>query len=388
VDRILVIDDEIGPRMSLRMLLKNEFEVHCAESVAEGLERFRAARPDAVILDIRMPVVSGIEGLREIRRLDPDVAVIMLTGFATVETAQEALRLGATDYLRKPFDAEELVKTVRANVDRARLNRRRSRALADLQAMNRQLATELSERERMAKMGLASAAFAHDLRNPLSCVLGYFSLLSEQLRAFGDAPRDAEGAPESFGAYLDLIERNLSRCRELTEVWHGIGREDPSALLPTRVGPLLEALVEDLRGDEAAVDRELRIAPGPAEAEVRADSAQLRRALANVLRNALQAVAPKTGRVEAGWRVAGGECAIEIRDNGRGIPEEALEKVRTPFFTTKAVEGGTGLGLYIAGEVARKHGGRLDLRSRPGEGTTVTIVLPAAGPAPAPGGAA
>src|SRR5450759_5628279 len=106
--RVLVIDDEMGPRESLRILLKVECEVLCAPSVEEGLRLFRASPPDLVIMDIRMPDRNGIEGLREIRKLDPLVSVIMLTGYGALETAQEALRLGANDYLKKPFDTGDM----------------------------------------------------------------------------------------------------------------------------------------------------------------------------------------------------------------------------------------------------------------------------------------
>src|SRR3712207_2851891 len=91
--QVLVIDDEVGPRESLRMLLKPNYEVHTANSVEAGIRLLREKRPDAIVSDIRMPGTNGIDGLRRIREIDPHVAVIMLTGFGALETAQEALRL-------------------------------------------------------------------------------------------------------------------------------------------------------------------------------------------------------------------------------------------------------------------------------------------------------
>ena len=104
--QVLVIDDEVGPRESLRMLLKPNYQVHTANSVEAGIRLLREKKPDAIVSDIRMPGTSGIDGLRRIREIDPHVAVIMLTGFGALETAQEALRLGANDYISKPFDAQ------------------------------------------------------------------------------------------------------------------------------------------------------------------------------------------------------------------------------------------------------------------------------------------
>jgi DNA-binding NtrC family response regulator len=121
--QVLVIDDEMGPRESLRMLLKPIYQVHTADSVEIGLKLLSEKKPDAIVMDIRMPGVTGIEGLRRIRQIDPHLSVIMLTGFGALETAKEALRLGATDYISKPFDAREMRETIGRNVERTRVQR-------------------------------------------------------------------------------------------------------------------------------------------------------------------------------------------------------------------------------------------------------------------------
>ena len=103
--KVLVIDDENGPRESLKMVLKYDYEVFLADRVAGGVELLREKEPDLVIMDIRMPEKSGIEGLQEIREINPFVSIVMLTGYGELETAQQAIRFGANDYLQKPFDA-------------------------------------------------------------------------------------------------------------------------------------------------------------------------------------------------------------------------------------------------------------------------------------------
>src|ERR1700680_5338286 len=106
--QILVIDDEIGPRESLRMLLKPNYQVHTADCVEAGIKLLKEKQPDTIVMDIRMPGMTGIEGLRKIREIDRHLSVIMLTGFGALETAKEALRLGADDFLSQTFEPHEM----------------------------------------------------------------------------------------------------------------------------------------------------------------------------------------------------------------------------------------------------------------------------------------
>src|SRR3978361_1378191 len=179
--KVLVIDDEIGPRESLRMLLKPNYEVPPSAPVDAGIRLLPEKHPDAVITDIRMPGTNGIDGLRRIREIDPHVAVIMLTGFGALETAQEALRLGANDYINKPFDAHEMRDVISRNVERPRVHRTGENAAGEVRELNNRLLKELAQKERLASLGQASAEFVHDLGNPLTIVWGYVQLLAKKL---------------------------------------------------------------------------------------------------------------------------------------------------------------------------------------------------------------
>jgi len=181
-DRILVIDDELGPRESLRFLFKDEYDVVCADSVDAGVAELKKQKPDVIIMDIKMPKKSGIEGLKEIRDIDSDISVIMLTGFGSLETAQEAIRHGANDYVKKPFDANEMREIVRKYVDKTRMGRGRLGACSELEALNQQLQSELANKEHLAQLGQASSEFVHDIKNPLSVICGYVQLLMDQLQ--------------------------------------------------------------------------------------------------------------------------------------------------------------------------------------------------------------
>jgi len=210
--QVLVIDDEIGPRESLRMLLKPNYQVHTADCVEAGLKLLKEKQPDTIVMDIRMPGVNGIEGLRKIREIDPHLSVIMLTGFGALETAKEALRLGANDYISKPFDTGEMRDIIGRNVERTRVHRASERAASEISELNNRLLKELAQKERLASLGQASAEFVHDLGNPLTIVWGYVQLLAKKLEQSenGGAMQNATSIKE-----LKIIEQNVRLCREL-----------------------------------------------------------------------------------------------------------------------------------------------------------------------------
>src|SRR6202030_2390860 len=217
--QVLVIDDEMGPRESLRMLLKPDYNVHTADCVDAGIRLVHEKRPDTVVMDIRMPGVTGIEGLRKIREIDPHLSVIMLTGFGALETAQEALRLGANDYINKPFDAGEMRKVVGRNVERTRVHRAGERPAAEIKELNNRLLKELAQKERLASLGQASAEFVHDLGNPLTIVWGYVQLLAKKL----EQSEKENGAKSQNAKELQIIEQNVRLCRELLTMWQSYG---------------------------------------------------------------------------------------------------------------------------------------------------------------------
>lgn len=371
--KVLVIDDELGPRESLRILLKKEYEVHCADSVLRGLELLKEHQPDLVIMDIRMPGMSGIDGLREIRALDPLVAVIMLTGFGALETAQEALRLGASDYLKKPFDTKEILEVIRQNIRRTEVNRKRVHTEHELQELNSRLVAELAKKDRMASLGQASAELVHDLRNPLTVVLGYVQILSEDLNK---ARETHAGQGESNVEYIDIIEKSIQRCRDLIDTWQDLGRKSQRQPQPIHPARILAELVKSQRPLVAARRVALDLGVQDEECQVLGDATQLTRAIQNIVGNAIEALHEQGGRVEIRGERRDNQYAVVVKDDGVGISPENLAHVFEPYFTTKSGKKGTGLGLFITRKIVEDHRGHIDVGSHCGEGTSVTIWLP------------
>ena len=157
--RILVIDDERGPRESLRMILKEQYEVALAEAPLEGLRLVEEFQPDVVFLDIRMPQMHGTEVLRRIKELDDTIEVAMVTAYADVESAQQAVRLGAIDYLNKPFGMNEVMRVAERALARRSERREQAAMLDQLQRATRDLADQLTELRRKSDFADLSTIF-------------------------------------------------------------------------------------------------------------------------------------------------------------------------------------------------------------------------------------
>src|SRR4051794_31505415 len=370
--QVLVIDDEMGPRESLRMLLKPNYQVHTADSVDAGIKLLKEKHPDAVITDIRMPGASGIEGLRRIREIDPHVAVIMLTGFGALETAQEALRLGANDYINKPFDAREMREVIGRNVERTRLHRTGLTAAEEIKELNNRLLKELAQKERLASLGQASAEFVHDLGNPLTIVWGYVQLLAKKL----EHNETENGKAGASAKELNIIEQNVRLCRELLTMWQSYGSVEAAPHQPISICSIVSEVVKGATSiaTQHGVEMITDIDEDPCTVE--GDSLQIKRAIQNVIVNAIQAAAETKGTVKVACVRKEFYVDVRVEDTGVGMTPTQIPKIFEPYFTTKQGKSGTGLGLYITKKVVEDHNGSIKVDSAPQLGTTFTIRLP------------
>ena len=370
--KVLVIDDERGPRESLRMVLKYDYEIFLADRVAGGVELLREKEPDLVIMDIRMPEKSGIEGLQEIREINPFVSIVMLTGYGDLETAQQAIRFGANDYLQKPFDAHEIQTVVKKYVDRSRLFSRKKQAQEELQKMTQSLSREVGKTNKLTSLGAASTELVHDLRNPLTIIRGYLDLLNYELK------EKQESTSDEMNEYLDQIERNVVRCAELVESWRALGRFDFSQLQRLN----LPKLINDCFRDAAAhseISFTVQVEGTEDQYEMLGERLQIKRALQNLIDNAVKAVDQQSApAITVLFGMNSADIDIKIKDNGCGVDIKELRWIFEPFDNTATIEKGAGLGLFITKKVLEEHRGTLHFESRKGEGSVVTVRVPQA----------
>ena len=371
--QVLVIDDEMGPRESLRMLLKPSYQVHTADSVERGLQLLSEKKPDAIVMDIRMPGLTGIEGLRRIRQIDPHLSVIMLTGFGALETAKEALRLGANDYISKPFDAREMREVISRNIERTRIQRTSESAASEIKELNSRLLQELAQKERLASLGQASAEFVHDIGNPLTIVWGYVQLLAKKLEESGstDDPNTVGSNKE-----LEIIEQNVRLCRDLLTMWQSYGSADAAPHQLVSISEIVREVVDSVGA--MAKEAEVKVTCNVADSacSLTGDAVQITRAIQNVIINAIQASTERKGAVEVSCIRKDFYVDVRIADTGNGISPDQIARIFDPYFTTKQGKSGTGLGLYITKKVVEDHSGSIKVDSTLGAGTTITIRLP------------
>src|ERR1043166_3995781 len=182
---ILIVDDEIGPRESLKMILNPYYNVHTAERGMQAVEMLKQIPVDLVTVDLKMPGFSGINVLEKVKQHDPDIEAIIITGYGSLDTAIEGLRLGAFDYISKPFDVNHILSLVRRGLERRR-------AKAKLRQVKSDFLSNVS----------------HELRTPLSVVVGFVYLLLNQV--IGKLTEDQQKV-------LETVYRNSEELLELID---------------------------------------------------------------------------------------------------------------------------------------------------------------------------
>lgn len=359
---VLVVDDEYGPRESIAFSLSGEFSVDTASRGRLALEKVRDRSYSVVVLDIRMPEMDGIRTLEELRKIDPHVSVIMLTGYGTLLTAQQAMVGGANQYLRKPPDIPELIDSVRKQASATRLRRAQAQAASDAQNLNSALKREIERNEPQIWQARASVELVHDLNNPLTVVIGYASLVADE------ASRLAQNNPDASKRLIEfskMVEKAADYCHHLAENWRMTSKRVSDYVAVDLVEVTAEVWQVILFSNPA-----VRLS-GLTSALVRGSKFELMRVLQNLLKNSLEAGATS---VEVAFSREDDKIAMTVSDNGAGMDAESVSLAVRGGFTSKA--GGTGLGLNICRHLVGAHGATFSLESTPGKGTRVKMVFP------------
>lgn len=411
--RILIVDDDESVRKLFASSLGERYECETAASFQEAIAWLQREQFALVLSDIIMPGRSGVELLREISARFPDTAVIMISGVDRMQRVLDAVRLGAYDYLVKPCDLDVLEMTVERSLERRALLRDAERYQLDLEQRNAELKQsrdELQQRkleleslqaqlvhsEKMASLGQLAAGVAHELNNPAGFIFGNMQILKEcaagleRLLTFYDAlalPADEathaalikdeicyESTLEDLRSIITDCHDGAERIRDVVQNLRTFSRLDEADFKKVDVHEGLDATVRLLSryfaSGQIKLERDYADLP-----HVDCYAGQLNQVWMNLLANAAQAVS-NGGEMRIKTRQAGEDVSVEISDDGCGISSDALKKIFDPFYTTKPVGDGTGLGLSVTYSIVERHGGSINVQSQPGLGTTFTVVIP------------
>ena len=362
--RVLVVDDEYGPRESIAYTLSTSFSVETAERAAEALKKIRDQPFHVVVLDIRMPEMDGIRALEELRKIDPHVSVIILTGYGMLSTAQQAMVGGANQYMRKPPDVAELIEAVKHQAEAAQLRRQQAKMSTDAIAMSAALKKEIDANQPQIWQARASVELVHDLNNPLTVVIGYSALMVEE------AHKLAQNNPElgkRMADYAVIVEKAAEYCHHLSENWRTASKQTAEFTLIDLVAVAYEVKQVIFFGTTV-----LQIT-GAGEGWIKGSKYEIMRVFQNLMKNSIESGATK---VATDFVVKGGKLLVSITDNGPGMDEDRVHRAMHGGFTSK--ENGTGLGLSICRHLTGAHGGAFAIESKPGVGTTIRLTFPSA----------
>jgi signal transduction histidine kinase len=361
---VLIVDDEkefadsLAERLSLR-----GFAVRAAYSGDEGLAALGAKSADVVLLDLSMPGMDGLQTLAEIKsRQGEETEVIVLTGHASVASAIEGMKRGAFDYLEKPVDMRQLVETVR------RAQNRRARRL---------------ERQRMIDAGkLASLAqlamgVAHELNNPLNIILNETGWIQDLIGGEQFQRCDDIGEVKQS---LALIAKQIGKCKEITMRLLALRRPRRRGVEEFDLNGLIVRHLEWHQGRVREFGVQVKTELSPDLPPLAAIAMELEEVFRHVIANALEAMSRRGGTLTLRTRTEGDLVIVEIEDTGRGIPAEVRPHVFEPFYSTKEIGHGHGLGLSISQSIMFNLGGDIEIQSEERQGTRVILKIPIISP--------
>ena len=395
---LLVVDDEEGPRQSLRIVFKNDYNVLVASNGPEAIELARRQPVHIAVLDILMQGMSGVELLKELKEIDPNIEVVMLTAYETLETARQALRYGASDYLNKPFD----IPTMRAAVARAAEKYQATtiikRSNEELQTLQREIDDQRMKEELARTKGEIYASVLHDLNSPLTVISGFIELINRSMHS--SACVEGEQL-ESLKGDLRNLTGQVDRCFQISRRYLSFlksgNSNDPHQ---TGVRQTLTDLRDLLARHPCTTGHQLIVHDIEPDVAVKINGTDFLQILLNLTINALQST-DKPHCVEVGAKiiedaldlssVTDGPAerfinrdgfqnrpplvAVSVSDTGPGIPQPIFSRMFEEHFTTKPPDRGTGLGLSIVKRLVKAADGGIQFQTVVGEGAEFNVIL-------------
>ena len=356
--KILVIDDEEIVREScVRILTGPEYSVKTADNGTMGLEILEQFHPDLVLVDLKMPGMSGFDVLEKIYAFDATIVTVVITGFATVDSAVEAMKKGTFDFLPKPFKPEELRLVVRRGLERRKL------VLETIALRN--------EKEMLREH--FAAIVSHELKSPLGAVQQNMYALAEELD---------EILSDEQKAKVARLQNRIKELITLINTWLRVISVDINKIQEQfdqiELNPIINQAVETVEIHATRKDITINLDINDSPTLLSGDKGALTEAFVNLLTNSIK-YSKMGGSVKIQSQPGPEQVLISVSDNGVGIADEDINFIFSGFYRGKNLpegERGSGVGLSITKRIIEAHGGSIEVESELGKGSKFTILLP------------
>ena len=403
---VLIVDDEIGPRESLRMILKDEYSLSAAANGKEALDQLCSYSVDLIIMDMKMPIMDGMQTLRLLKELYPKIPVLMITAYGTIDTAVEAMKIGAFDFITKPFDSLSIREKIRAALSEKpralqseQIQREIQEAKKELTEHQDQLQKHIAQLSKLSTMGTLAQGLVHNLSSPLLVILGRAELMKEKLvdlksqlaglSSSGEIRKnvDASSILKEQDQNIRDTETIIENVMRLSDIVRNVLRKSRQDQIDMpQMVDISEVVRENLKLLEADLFFKHQVSKRYDLADrlpsVRGVYSDFSQAFLNIVQNAMEAMR-ESEKKELFIKTYSDDLFVYllVRDSGCGIPAENLDRIFEPFFTTKrspdedSVASGTGLGLYMVNLFMEPYGVSIDVASQPGE-TSFLLKIP------------
>ncbi len=358
-ERVVVIDDdEIMLLSCSEILTRAGFKVETFASGEDGIRRIKEAPAALLFVDLKMPKIDGMEVIRRVRQIDPSMVIVVITGYATIATAVDAMKAGAYDFLPKPFTCDEFALIMNRGFERWRLARDSERLRREKEEVQRRFVTFVS----------------HQLKTPVVAVKQYLDVMMYM---------SPDEMPERAREWIKRSQLRLGEMLAIVQDWLDLSRLEHGQLANRDAATDLREVARGVVQAHAVAAEKAGVSVGiESQGElpaVRGDAGSLGMLLANLVGNAIKYNRPG-GRVALRLSARGDTVAVEVEDTGIGMSSASLERLFEEFYRVKstATENipGTGLGLAICKKIASELDGKIAVNSREGTGTTFTVDLP------------
>jgi sigma-B regulation protein RsbU (phosphoserine phosphatase) len=348
--KVLLIEDNPGDARIINEMLAEAKGVHfyleCTNRLSPGLNRISTGGIDVILSDLSLPDSQGLDTFAKVHARAPSLPIVVLSSLDDEELAVKAVQEGAQDYLVKGHvDSNLLTRSIRY-------------------AIERKLAEEqLIQSEKLAGIGMLASGIAHEVNNPLTGIVGYAEILMN-----GDNP-------ENTRKYAEKIMKEAMRTANIVRWLSNYSRQaKDSNITNLYLSQVIEESLEALKHTRRSYDIEI-VKNYQKNPIIKGNRSELQQVFVNLMNNAVDAM-PNGGKLNLSTVIKDRWVEAKVSDNGKGIPKDKINRIFEPFYTTKEVGEGTGLGLYVTSMIVKKHHGAINVYSEIGKGTTFILSFP------------